>query len=248
VRLFRSRIGLLVVLIIGLSACEGARSGHTSPSVRQSPAVSGATSADPERCARLARRGFTPCPPTPDKMQLPPTTIRNATNGAISDATAQQWGRAFQLTEAYYRWAMQDNARAALTSGVLAEPAAAANLFGADLKSLDDAKKLGGQLMDKEGSMPEVKLVSVPPSLQSRITQQSLVAKPYAMVALFSGTTSRSIRFPDGREIDLGTISSDVQLLIWGEFKSDPDLGAIWYEHGLYGCQYPEVSSVCQPH
>jgi len=56
--LFRSRIGLLVVLILGLSACEGAPSSHTSPSVRQSPAVSVATSADPERCARLARRGF----------------------------------------------------------------------------------------------------------------------------------------------------------------------------------------------
>src|SRR5262249_53870812 len=242
-----SRTWLLVVLILGVSACEGARSGHASSNVRQSPAVSAATSADPERCARLARRGFAPCPPTPDKMQLPPTTIRNATNGAISDATAQQWGRAFQLTEAYYRWAMQDNARAALTSGALAEPAAATNLFGPDLKSLDDAKKLGGQLIDNEGSMPEVKLVSVPTSLQNRMTQQALVAKPFAVVALFSGTTSRSVRLPDGREIALGTTSSDVQLLIWGEFKSDPDLGAIWYEHGLYGCQYPEVSSVCQP-
>ena len=247
-RLFRGRTWLLVALILGLSACEGATSGHTSSGVQQSPPARVTATPDPERCARLARRGFTPCPPTPDKMQLPPTTIRNATNGAINDATAQQWGRAFQLTEAYYRWAMQANVRAALTSGVLADPAAAANLFGPDLKSLDDAKQRGGELIDKEGSMPEVKLVSVPASLQSRITQQGLVAKPYAVVALFSGTTSRSIRLPDGREIALGTISNDVQLLIWGEFKTDPDLGPIWYEHGLYGCQYPEVSGVCQPH
>src|SRR5215470_4748141 len=129
-RLFRSRIWLLVVLILGLSACESAASGHPSPGVPQSPAARVAASADPERCARLAKRGFTPCPPTPDKMQLPPTTIRNATNGAISDATAQQWGRAFQLAQAYYYWAMQNGARRALTSGILADvsPNTVANL------------------------------------------------------------------------------------------------------------------------
>ena len=148
-RLFRSRIWLLVVLILGVSACEGARSGHASSNVRQSPAVSAATSVDPERCARLARRGFAPCPPTPDKMQLPPTTIRNATNGAISDATAQQWGRAFQLAQAYYYWAMQNGARSALTSGVLADSSlqAVGNAFGADLRDLDAARQAGGVLV-----------------------------------------------------------------------------------------------------
>src|SRR5215510_16137676 len=89
----------LLVVVVGLSACEsGLPTAHGSPSPRVS--ASSAATADPERCARLAKRGFTPCPPTADRLQLPPTTIRNATNGAIPDATAQAWGRAFQLTEA----------------------------------------------------------------------------------------------------------------------------------------------------
>src|SRR5262249_34898310 len=147
--------------------CEGAPSGHTSPSVRQSPAVSGATSADPERCARLARRGFSPCPPTPDKMQLPPTTIRNATNGAISDATAQQWGRAFQLAQAYYYWAMQNGARRALTSGILADSSlqAVGNLFGGDLKDLDHAQQAGGMLVYQPPVVRITQLVAIPADL-----------------------------------------------------------------------------------
>ena len=110
----------LVIVLLGLSACEsGPPTSHATYSARPSPTA--VAMADAQRCARLAKRGFTPCPPTPDKLALPPTTIRNATNGAISDATARQWGRAFQLAQAYYYWAMQNNARAALTSGVLAD-------------------------------------------------------------------------------------------------------------------------------
>src|SRR5437588_6563452 len=122
--LVRGRLAPLVALILGLSACQGVALPHTSSSSHPSSAPS-AVAADPQRCERLAKRGFTPCPPPPARLALPPTTIRNATNGAVSDATAQQWGRAFQGTEAYYRWAIETNARNALTSGVLTDPSPA---------------------------------------------------------------------------------------------------------------------------
>ena len=124
----------LVVVLLGLSACT---SGPPPTHAGSSAAPSATPSPDAARCERLAKRGFVPCPPTPDRLSLPPTTIRNATNGAVSDATAQRWGRAFQLAQAYYYWAMQNNARAALTSGALADPSpqAVGNLFGSDLGS-----------------------------------------------------------------------------------------------------------------
>jgi hypothetical protein len=236
----------LLVVLVAVSACDvGLPSPR--PSASAHPSASAAATADPARCERLAKRGFTPCPPAPDRMPLPPTTIRNATNGAVPDATAQQWGRAFQLTEAYYRWALQANARDALTKGGLADPGASTNLFGQDLMSLDDAKRQGGRLIDQEGSMPEVYVVLLPSDLQSRISQQGLTPKPYGMAALFSGTTSRSIQFPDGHVVPLGTVATNVRLLVWGELKADADLGSIWFEYGLYGCQYPGVSNACQP-
>ena len=247
-RLFRGRIWLLVVLILGLSACESAPSAHTSPSVQQSPAAKVAPSADPERCARLAKRGFIPCPPTPDQMPLPPTTIRNATNGAITDATARQWGRAFQLTEAYYRWAMQNGARSALTAGGIADPGASGELFAPDLKDLDDAKAESGILVDHPPTLTMSQLVVIPADLQDRIRKQSLTPMPYGFSIQLKGPASRTVRGPGGNERLLWSVDAQQSqlLLVWGEFKVDPDLGPIWYEYGLYGCD-GVVRVVCQP-
>ena len=243
-----SRSGLLVVLILGLSACEGVSSGHTS-SKAPSPAVSVAVSADPQRCARLAQRGFTPCPPTPDRMQLPPTTIRNATNGAISDATAQQWGRAFQLTEAYYRWAMQNGARSALTSGILADSSlqAVGNLFGTDLQDLDTAKQVGGMLTYQPPQLPTVAVISMSSAVQELIRGQGLVPSPWGLVVRFTGPTRRTIRSPDGRETEVAARDATfvVDVAIWGELRADIDLGLVWFEHGYYSCD-GSIRAVCQ--
>jgi hypothetical protein len=182
-------------------------------------------------------------------MQLPPTTIRNATNGAVSDATAQQWGRAFQLAQAYYYWAMQNNARSALTQGVLADsnPNTVTNLFGGDLADLDNAKQQGGQLVIEPLRMPTTQLVTIQPDLQQAMQRQGLVVSSYGLAVHFTGPSRRSIRLPDGRTTEILSSAADYSatILIWGEYKADADLGAIWYQHGNYGCD-GNVRSVCQ--
>src|ERR1700704_5602779 len=117
-----TRIGLvLAALLLAVTACQaGTPQARTSP--KPSASASTSASADAQRCARLAKLGFVVCPPSADKIQVPPTTIKNATDGAVDDATAQKWGHAFQLGQAYYYWVLDQNAREALTSGVLADP------------------------------------------------------------------------------------------------------------------------------
>jgi hypothetical protein len=182
-------------------------------------------------------------------MQLPPTTIRNATNGAVSDATAQQWGRAFQLTEAYYRWAMQANARAALTGGAFADASiqAVGNLFGTDLMDLDDAKRASGVLVYDPPAIPITQIVVVSTSLQDAMHRQGLKPASYAIAVRFAGPTRRTVRAADGTETVV--ISRDatyaVDGLVWGEARTDPDLGSIWFEYGIYGCQ-EQVGNACQ--
>jgi hypothetical protein len=230
-----------------LCACQGAPAAPGQQSPR--PSASAPAAADPQRCARLAKRGFTPCPPTPDRLQLPPTTIRNATNGAISDATAQQWGRAFQLAQAYYYWVMQNNARGALTSGALADssPQAVGNLFGTDLQDLDAAEKAGGVLVFQPLNMPTTQIVAIPGDLQQRMRTQGLSPEPYGIAVRFVGPASRSIRASNGQTTPLRTSDATFSAtgMVWGELKDDPDLGSIWYEHGSYGCG-GIVSNVCQ--
>ena len=247
----KHRCGAWLPLLAALalaSACQVGPPTAQTPTPR--PSASAHASADPQRCDRLAKRGFTPCPPTPDRMPLPPTTIRNATNGAVTDATAQQWGRAFQLAQAYYYWAMQHNARGALTSGVLADasPAAVANLFGTDLMDLDAAKAAGGTLVFEPLRMPTTQLVVVPSDLQQAMQRQSLTPSGYGLAVRFTGPNRRAIHLPDGRETEILSSGSDysASLLIWGEFRDDVDLGPIWYQHGNYGCD-GSVRSACQP-
>jgi hypothetical protein len=180
-------------------------------------------------------------------LKLPPTTIKNATNGAVDDATAQKWGRAFQLGQAYYYWAMEQNARDALTSGVLADSTATSNLFGSDLQDLDEAKQKNGVLVPRFLRVPLTQIVVIPTTLQDPMRNQGLTPKPYGIVNEFVGPASRSVRFPDGREQVLASVDASfvAYSLTWGEAKSDPDLGDIWYDYGTYGCE-GSVRSACR--
>src|SRR5256885_2565410 len=83
---------ILAVLLLVSTACQaGTPQAHSTPK----PSVSPSPTVDAQRCARLAKRGFTPCPPLGSQLQLPPTTVKNATNGAVDDATVQRWAHAF---------------------------------------------------------------------------------------------------------------------------------------------------------
>jgi hypothetical protein len=235
---------VLAVLLLASTACQaGSPQAHSTPK----PSVSPSPTADAQRCARLAKRGFTPCPPLASQLKLPPTTIKNATDGAVDDATVQKWGRAFQLGQAYYYWIVDQNARDALTSGVLADPAASGNLFGDDLKNLDEAKKRGGVLVTHNFSIPVTQAVVLDSQLQDRIRIQGLTPKPYGLATRFQGPASDAILFPDGHEETIPpAVGPDFvsDTMAWGELRADPDLGDIWYEFGYYGCA--EIKSVCQ--
>jgi hypothetical protein len=247
--MFRGQIWLLLALSLGLGACTGAPTGHTPSGSRPSASATVVVSADPQRCARLAKKGFTPCPPTPDRLQLPPTMIKNATNGAVSDSTSRGWGRSFQVAQAYYYWAMQHGARSALTSGGLSDPSvqAVGNLYGGDLKDLDAATAAGGTLIYEPPTIAITQVVPIPNELQDAMRRQGLVPAPYGLAVRFTGPTRRSIKGPDGKETEILSKDSSAIAdgLIWGEERMDLDFGQIWYEFGNYGCQ-GEVRNVCQ--
>jgi hypothetical protein len=243
---FRSRF-VLAALLLAVTACQsGTPQAHSSPSSRASASPS--ATADAARCARLAERHFTPCPPLASELKLPPTTIKNATDGAIDDATAQKWGRAFQLGQAYYYWAIEQNARDPLTAGVLADPAATGNLFGPDLEEIDRAKKEGGVLVAHHYSMPITQLVKITPELETDIKRQGLATRPYGFAVRFRGPAADLLRYPDGREVPMATpvdANYVVDTITWGELRSDRDLGDIWYQYGYYSCD-GSVRSACR--
>ncbi len=235
---------MISLLLLVCAACQlGAPQARRTAGTSVAPSVT----SDAQRCARLAKRGFTPCPPLASQLQLPPTTIKNATDGAVDDATVQRWGRAFQLGQAYYYWVIQQNARDALTSDVLADPAGIDNLFSSDLQDLDQASQQGGKLVVQFGQVPLTQFVVLPADLQAAARRQGLTPKPYAIVNEFVGPETRRIVFPDGQAHTLASVDGSYSgyTISWGEFKSDPDLGDIWYDYGYYGCE-GTVKAACK--
>src|ERR1700704_4903163 len=218
-----TRIGLvLAALLLAVTACQaGTPQARTSP--KPTPSASPGASPDAQRAPALAKRGFTPGPPLSSQLQLPPTTIKNATDGAVDDATAQKWGHAFQLGQAYYYWVLDQNAREALTSGVLADPTATDTLFGGDLEELDQAKREGGTLVQRPPGLSVLQIVVVPSDLQQAMSRQGLIPKGFAVAVRFVGPQSRSIRFADGRQKDLVSVGQVyvATAMTWGSFQDD---------------------------
>jgi hypothetical protein len=95
--------------------------------------------------------------------------------------------------------------------------------------------------------MPTSAVVPVPPDLQAAMQRQGLAPTSFALVVRFTGPSRRAIRLADGHETELVSSGPDYSatLLIWGDFRNDPDVGAIWYQRGNYGCD-GNVRSACQ--
>jgi hypothetical protein len=233
-------LAFLAMAVLGLGSCGGSQPKHRPlPKPRPTLSVQAASA----RCARLAALGFDPCPPPPSQIQLPKASIRNATDGAISNATAQEWGRAFLRGQAYYYWAIQHDDEQTLRSGVfaLSDPTTVGNLFGGDLQELDEVRQSGGTIIYQPPQTPIVQVVVIPSSLQAAMTRQGLHPANYGMAVEFKGPERRAVRLHNGSIETIFSVGPQYvdDFLVWGVVKVDPSLGSIWYEYGIYECNGP---------
>lgn len=157
-------------------------------------------------------------------------------------------------TETYFDWAVTNGADTFLdppvppkTAGAIADPGAAPNLYSTELSVISRARAQKGSVVFQAERIRRIGLVAVPDALQTAARQQQLKPEPYAFVGDAIGPGSLGIKGADGQEQVLySTPAGQVQqLMVWGEFKEDPDLGPIWYEEGLYSCADPQVTSTC---
>jgi hypothetical protein len=234
-RLLASIGGVLLVA----AACGG--SPASQPSSSFSPP------AQAKFCQELATRGVTPCPPRQVNLDQP--EMLNHTGGAVSDSDAQKWAEGLRREYAYESWAISNLSDKLLTSGVLADPnTARSNLFRDDLSDINQARTKQGTLDLQPLKQRQLILVKVPQALQNVARQQQLDPVPYAFVQETIGPGSLRIKNPDGKEADLyppTQANVAIRLLIWGEYKVDSDLGGLWFLHGYYTCDDPQVAPTC---
>jgi len=234
-----------------LSSCLAAAAcGSAAVTAKRTPSASAATpnAAAVARCQQLAARGVTPCPPA--NLALEHIAIRNGTRGAVTDAAVREQGNAYLREHALFDWAVrQQGGDAFLMSGALVPPEMGrTNIFRAEIRVFADARTAGGRARIEPLTTTEITLVPVPEPLQEAARRDGLVPSPYAWVDNQAGPARASIELPDGGLRDEVRIADGQPhpILVFGQVRSDADLGAIWYLGGEYGCLASiEVRGVC---
>ncbi|TMC04560.1 MAG: hypothetical protein E6J41_24500 [Chloroflexi bacterium] len=237
-RLFTLAAACVVVAACGSSPVTARRA--SSPPTPDAAAVA--------RCQQLSLRGVTPCPPA--NLALEHISIRNGTNGAVTDAAAREQGAAYLREHALYDWAVrQPGGDAFLTSGALARPETGrTNIFRAEVKLFADARAAGGTAHIVPPTTTEVTLVPVPASLQEAARRDGLQPSPFAWVDNQAGPAHAWFVTPDGAAHDEVRIADGQPhpILVFGQVEQDAELGAIWFVGGAYGCLASmEVRHVC---
>jgi hypothetical protein len=243
-------IGSIRLLTL-LSACMVAVAcGSPAVTAKRSPVASVATpdAAAAARCQQLALRSVAPCPPA--NLALEHIAIRNGTQGAVTDAVAREQGTAYLREHALYDWAVrQQGGDAFLMSGALVPPETGrTNIFRAEIKLFADARAAGGRARIDPLTTTEITLVPVPSALQDAARRDGLLPSPYAWVDNQAGPARAWIETPDGGSRDEVRIGDGQPhpILVFGQVKEDPELGAIWYLGGEYGCLASvQVRGVC---
>jgi hypothetical protein len=234
-----------------LSAClVAAACGATAVTPKRSPAASVATpdAAATVRCQALSIRGVTPCPPA--NLALERIAIRNGTHGTVTDTVVRDQGVAYLREHALFDWAVrQQSGDAFLMSGVLVAPEVGrTNIFRAEIQVFADARAAGGRALIEPLTTTEIALVPVPASLQDSARRDGLEPSPFAWVDNQAGPARAAIQTRDGASRNEVSIAAGQPhpILVFGQVKVDPQLGAIWYLGGEYGCLASiVVRSVC---
>jgi hypothetical protein len=232
---------MLAIMLVGFGC---GTPGQAAPS--SSTASTPSAAASQARCKALAGRGVTPCPPATLPLDQP--EVVNHSGGAISDTATRKWADGLRRGYAYETWAVNHLSDSLLISGALSDATAArTNVFRDDLQEIDKARSSNSTLVFQAFRLHRLTLVPMPAALQAIARGQGLPVKPWAFVQETVGPGQVTMRGADGKETVLTSSPANVGvlLLIWGEYREDPQLGGLWYLDGYYTCSDPKVASTC---
>lgn len=241
-------MGGICLLIAG---CSGAAS---TPTPRASTTPSASASAAVNACASV--RTTTPIDKVPTACQLlwepyhvtmvPPAdelqqehvpaapTVKNMTNGAVSQSDAQHWADADNWGSGWFKWAEANDQPFVLS--FLAGPA---NLSPQEQTALS----VGARITQPDCNIypKSLQLYVVGPDGTAYFTHKGLPADdPYVLVATFpGGSCSIDVSYPDGRTSTLAGLSSTSPVFEPGKLRHDPLLGDIWFTDAGGSCDDP---------
>lgn len=157
-------------------------------------------------------------------------TVKNMTNGAVSQADAQHWADASNWDSGWDKWA-QANDQPFLLSR-LAGPAV---ISKAEVQALQQGATINQP--DCNLYPTSVELFTVGPDGDAYFTREGVPADmAYVMVAVYAGPCYPVATFADGHQQTMPGLSAPETVFVPGKLEHDPLLGDIWYSDAGGNC------------
>ena len=249
----RRRTGLALALGVAvLAACGGSAPtphGWISPPAK---APASAATGPAGSLADWQARGASEVPPRSVlQVSLQGIEIVNQTAGAVSDADARAWARAFQRSSGLLYWAvahMQDGflQRSGLSSAPFA-------VFGQNLDDIILARRAGTRVEYTPENVRRLVVRPVPQSLQPAFASLRFVWKPYAIYLDALGPSATVWVDAQGNRTTKSEIGAGVPIeeLLGGELSHDALFGDVWVRGSDWNCGDPSsrqgLAPACNP-
>ncbi len=240
-RLRRVSVALALLLVGAAVACGGGGASAPTPTPSRTPKPTPTI----DRCAELAKRQITVCPPA--DLAIPKVPVTDKTNGLLTPQQLRNEAEAVERWFALDNWALDHRGASLLRSSVMVSPGLENLEFSLDLQLLDKADSAGGTLKVAT-AIQLIRLDAVPLSNSVRQISagQGLVAGDHGWVYTIHGPGRVLLQVPGkADEVVIDLPSTLVQpILLLGSAHRDPILGWVWVAGGDFNCtnaQQPKV-------
>jgi len=234
-----ARVSLLLTLMLaGLAvACGGGSASAPTPS----PSLTPRPTPKVDRCAELAKRQITVCPPA--DLPIPTVPVVDKTNGLLTAQQLRNEAEAVERWHALDTWALDNRGANLLRSPVMVYPGVENAEYGFELELLDRAAREQGSVKVVSAlQLTRLAAVSIPDSVRQIAAAGRLVTKDHGWVYTVHGPSRILLQVP-GRsdEAVFDVPSTEVRtLLLLGSAQRDPTLGWVWVAGGDYSCTNPQ--------
>ena len=241
----RTVLGGICLLTAG---CSGAAStptprASTTPSASPSAVTSACASVHtttaidkvPAACQVLWEPYHVTMVPPADELQqehVPAApTVKNMTNGAVSQADAQHWADADNLGSGWYKWAEEFD-----------QPFLLDRLGAGSLVKSDEEQALsqGESILQPDCNLypTTVALFPIGPGGQAYFSRKNLPAdNSYVLVETASGgACAATVRYPDGHTTSLPELTNTIPFFASGGIRHDALLGDVWFADAGGNC------------
>jgi hypothetical protein len=172
--------------------------------------------------------------------------VRNL-DPALSDARADEIGRAYLRSRALYYLAISANSTAFFRSRVIHLPEATPLMFDAEIGHIEEARTHRGRLvLRSRAQVRAITIVPLPPDLRSSLGTAT-VPMADAVVVEAAGPEEQVIQVPGRADQPVSTLAAgdSVRLLVGGVLLSPPGLEETFAELGQWECLDPDTQGAC---